>query len=421
MATADKALDCSSDRRKWRKIFDALVRLLQTKQTQLEDLVKERNLYEERVKIQFGRWSSEAHLLQDEIFQLKRDHSEALLDRSMEVAKSELVIGFKQRESLHHKIKLEHAERDLEDFKSCFDYLTHKCSEQKEKPGDKNKESREGKQKHAENCAKSIESINEEGHRTKLLEQEIRKLKHANEKLVSKKKSEVSALLSERDFVWNQYKKMESDYTALMKKKQTEVEKANEKIANLLTSMEHLQSSNNEKDEMIVKLEAKVVHEKSDHEKAGQAKEKLEELKASAEKLQSSNYEKDQTILKLKADLAKLEDGATKSQKEISRLAKELESLTSSKKILGTVTPVLNCCRMEVNSHGTKIQQGRRVRPMVQKEPTSSQASDVTNNTGKESRGSKKRGAEAQMSETPRLFSSTFKVPKLKKASPRIL
>ncbi|KAK9099660.1 hypothetical protein Syun_026705 [Stephania yunnanensis] len=242
MAAVDKALDCSSDRLQLRKIFDALVRLLQTKQTQLEDLVKETNLYEDRIKIQFDRWSSEVHLLQDQIFQLKRDHSEALLDRFMEVAKSELVIGLKQRESLHYKIKLEHAERDLEDFKSCFDYLTHKCAEQKEKPGDTNKESSEGKQKHAENGIKSIESINEEERRTKLLEYEIRKLKHAYEKLVSKNKSEVSALLSERDFVWNQYKKMESDYTALLTKKQTEVEKANEKIANLLTSMEHLQS-----------------------------------------------------------------------------------------------------------------------------------------------------------------------------------
>ncbi|KAK9113245.1 hypothetical protein Scep_020764 [Stephania cephalantha] len=359
MAAVDKALDCSSDRLQWRKIFDALVRLLQTKQTQLEDLVKETNLYEDRIKIQFDRWSSEVHLLQDQIFQ--------------------------------------------------------------EKPGDKNKESSEGKQKHAENGIKSIESINEEERRTKLLEYEIRKLKHAYEKLVSKNKSEVSALLSERDFVWNQYKKMESDYTALLKKKQTEVEKANEKIANLLTSMEHLQSSNNEKDEMIVKLEAKLDHKKSDHDKAEQAKEKLEELKASAEKLQSSNYEKDETIFKLKADLAKLEDGAIKGQKEISRLSKQLESLTSSRKILGTVTPVLNRCRMELSSHGTKSQQDRRVRNMVKKEPAGFQASAVSNNTGKESRGSKKRGVEARMSETPRLFSSTFKVPKLKNASPGIL
>ncbi|KAK9089358.1 hypothetical protein Scep_028440 [Stephania cephalantha] len=319
-------------------------------------------------------------------------------------------------------LDMEHAERDLEDFKSCFDYLTHKCSEQKEKPAEKNKESSEGKQKHAENGIKSIESINEEERRTKLLEHEIRKLKHAYEKLVSKNKSEVSALLSERDFVWNQYKKMESDYTALLKKKQTEVEKANEKIANLPTSMEHLQSSNNEKDEMIVKLEAKLVHKKSDHDKDEQAKEKLEELKASAEKLQSSNYEKDETILKLKADLAKLEDGATKGQKVFfSRLAKQLESLTSSRKILDTVTPVLNRCRMELSSHGTKSQQDCRVRNMVKKEPAGFQASALSNNTGKESRGSKKRGAEARMSETPRLFSSTFKVPKLKNASPEIL
>lgn len=106
--------------------------------------------------------------------------------------------------------------------------------------------------------------------------------------------SKVIALLAERDFVWNQYKKRESDLTDRLKSKSTEVEQANEKIQKLLASMEILQSSNTEKDCIILKLKTE------------------------------------------------LEDASGKKSEEISRLSRELELLRKGKS--ASVTPVLRRC-----------------------------------------------------------------------------
>ena len=98
------------------------------------------------------------------------------------------------------------------------------------------------------------------------------------------------ALLSERNFVWNQFKKRESDLMDRLKSKSSEVEQANEKIQELLSSVEILQLSK----------------------------------------------------LKLKTNLAELEAASVKKNEEISRLSRELELLRKASS--DSVTPVLRRC-----------------------------------------------------------------------------
>jgi len=87
---------------------------------------------------------------------------------------------------------------------------------------------------------------------------ELSRVKAECEKLVAEKDAELLALLQEKNFVWNQFNKMETDYTKKLRSKQEEVEKANEKINILVSSMEEMQSENIKKDSRISELESKV-------------------------------------------------------------------------------------------------------------------------------------------------------------------
>lgn len=132
---------------------------------------------------------------------------------------------------------------------------------------------------------------------TNTFDGEARRIKLEFDKLASEKTAEVSALLAEKDFVWHQYKLLEKDLTTKLNSKRAEVDKANEKIAKLLATIEELQSSNKEKDEFIAKL---------------------------------------------KTEVAEKEAGTNKCNDEISRLSWELELLRKSRS--ASITPVLNPC-----------------------------------------------------------------------------
>ena len=59
----------SSERQKWEKIFEGLVKMLKTQQQQLETLAKERKIFEDRIKMQYERWVSDVRLYEDHISQ----------------------------------------------------------------------------------------------------------------------------------------------------------------------------------------------------------------------------------------------------------------------------------------------------------------------------------------------------------------
>ena len=60
----------SSERQKWDKIFDALVKMLKSQQEQLETLVTERKFLGDRIKMQHEKWVSEVRLYEDQISQV---------------------------------------------------------------------------------------------------------------------------------------------------------------------------------------------------------------------------------------------------------------------------------------------------------------------------------------------------------------
>uniref|UniRef100_A0A803Q6Z8 Uncharacterized protein n=1 Tax=Cannabis sativa TaxID=3483 RepID=A0A803Q6Z8_CANSA len=100
----------------WQRIFKSLVEILQTQQTQLEELTKERKLLEDRIRIQHNRWVSDVRILEDLISEVKRESSIHELEHSREISKVELVMGLKQREAEIEKLRLEYAETELGDF-----------------------------------------------------------------------------------------------------------------------------------------------------------------------------------------------------------------------------------------------------------------------------------------------------------------
>ena len=124
--------------------------------------------------------------------------------------------------------------------------------------------------------------------------------------------------------MWNQLKKMESDYTAILKSKKTEIEHANEALGKLQHNLQELKTSVNEKDEIVAELKAR--HEldmRSHTQEDEQANEKIEQLLLEKEELCSSAKEKDETIAKLRSELAKLETDARNCTIGKSRFSKE--------------------------------------------------------------------------------------------------
>ncbi|XP_013596309.1 PREDICTED: nuclear-pore anchor [Brassica oleracea var. oleracea] len=186
------------------------------------------------------------------------------------------------------------------------------------------------------------------------LEVKIRKLKLEYERLASEKKCEVSDLRRENGFALSHFKCIQSGFTDKLKRKDEEIAQANTKISSLLSFQEQLQSSNHENAEIISSLKAEVA-----------------EMKASS----------------------------IKKDEEISKLSRDLESLKKSR----SFTPVLTRCTMHngssVGSEVTRKKDKSAASPPNDKEIRSSKRKRVT------------------VSETPKLFTSTFRLPKLKSPS----
>lgn len=66
----DRGSKASSDRQNWNRIFNGLVKMLQTQQVQLETLAKERKLLKDRIRMQHDRWVSDVRLFEEQIAQV---------------------------------------------------------------------------------------------------------------------------------------------------------------------------------------------------------------------------------------------------------------------------------------------------------------------------------------------------------------
>lgn len=269
-------------------MFDSLLHTLQI-------VAGDRQFYRDRLV-------SDANMYKEQISQLECEITTSEMLRKVDLLKSNLLVGMKQRDALIYKAILDSTAKDVKDLKLAFHCVTN------------------------ENTARQI-----------------------------------SALISERDFVWNQYKTMELDLSEKLNSKKVEIELANEKIRSLLKEMEQLRSS---------------------------------------------NCEKDNVIQRLKSDVDELEAATVKK-------AEQIESLQMA--INDSVTPSLRGCTITSRIRNKNNVNDKR-NGVVKTETNSS----VRHEKGM--RSSKRKAVESSraISETPKLFSSSFKVPKLKNPSPRV-
>ncbi|KAJ1420864.1 myosin-7 [Sesbania bispinosa] len=355
----------SLERRNWRNIFDSLVQMVRNQQKQLQSFADHHKLLENHLKMQHERWASDARIYKDQISEMQGIVMFEEKKQLLEAAKADLTLGCKLREASILKWTLEHTEDELADFRAWFEYLSHKSSngEDQGTVSDKGKKGKDSRNKSSCNSGEKEKCSGE-------IQDELRRLKGECEKLALEKSSEVSALLAEKKFVWNQYNIMEKDYSNKLRTKQAEVERTNEKIKVLVSSMEQLQSENNKKDSTILQLESKVA-----------------DMEAETKRLNN----------------------------KISGLSVELESLKKSRN--NQVTPVLNPCSGGTRASNSGIIKSNRSRRDItlDKEKCTPDAPAPENFSEKGKKSMKrKEGPVIPTSETPKLFSSSFKVPKLK-------
>lgn len=91
-----------------------------------------------------------------------------------------------------------------------------------------------------------------EGSRNKALQAEVRKLKSDIGTYKSEKNSEISRLVDEKKLVWKQLEYTENNFTEQLKKKDEEVEQANQKMQTLAMSNEVLREDFNKKESELV-------------------------------------------------------------------------------------------------------------------------------------------------------------------------
>ncbi|KAG8377921.1 hypothetical protein BUALT_Bualt08G0083800 [Buddleja alternifolia] len=340
--TPDKAPDRE---KKWDKVFNALVKLSKNMQN-------DRLLLEDRIKS-----------LLEVIYTMK-------MEQKVESLKSDMMLGLKEREAFTYMHRYDNADSELADFREWFDYLSKKCSEPKDTSND----------------------VSNKGgaSRNKALQDEVRRLKSEIDKCQTEKNSEISALLAEKNFVWNQFKKMENDLNEKLRKKGDEVEHTNKKVQALVNRAEELQFSNE----------------------------------------------------RLRIDFAKVKSDSSQKSEEISRLVKEIEVLKSRS---DSMTPLLRQCRADAaGSHrggknrttdqtvvtvkkesysSNNIEQIARTKQSAHKSTGGKAPRKQLNMKGSSSSSSKRKAVEIiTIPDTPKLFTSSFKVPKLKPSlSPQII
>ncbi|GMI83093.1 hypothetical protein like AT1G19980 [Hibiscus trionum] len=352
----------SPERQKWEKIFEGLVKMLKTQQQQLETLAKERNILEGRIKMQYERWVSDVRLYEDHISQMKNELQSEEMARVLEATKADMMVGLKHKEAFLCKMKLEETQDELTDFRVWFGILSKSSKDISQRDPIETKKGMLGG-KHSGSKSVTLET----------LEDNVRSLKLQYKNLVSEKSSQATALMAENKFAWNQFNVLESQYKDKLNSKQSELEKANKRIEALISDMEELRSSNTEKDEIIERL---------------------------------------------KAELSRKEADASRFQ-EVPKISREIELYRKSTS--ASCTPVIKRCTAggRTSVLGGKNGSRDRCNIILQKEKSAPHVPDLKDNV-KGSRSLKRKKDDAiPLSETPKLFTSRFKVPRLKASSPK--
>lgn len=173
----------------------------------------------------------------------------------------------------------------------------------------------------------SIDNGNKgESSRKKALQDEVRKLKSEFQRYRLGKDAEISALLAEKNFVWNQYKEMETSFNEQLRKKRDEAENANEKVQILASRADELQISNDKLRANMTKMESE----------SSQKNEEIFQLMKEIESLKSRSESASTVLRPCRANAASSsrqgkKNGST-TNKSIEKVKKELDlSLTTEK------------------------------------------------------------------------------------------
>ncbi|XP_047061004.1 uncharacterized protein LOC124667804 isoform X2 [Lolium rigidum] len=361
-------------RAEWLRIYDRMVAILRKNHRHVEALLADRARLEALVKVQHEFWVARDGLLRARLSETRR--TEACVRKGHE-ARLELLLGDKERAVRRYQIYAKHQDDDLEDFKTCAVALAEENAKLKLKLEE------------AENSGELSEKTTEHEHSVRNWRSEIRELKNAYKNLSSEKDKEVSALLAEKDFVWNQYKTMERDYDSLLKKKKIEAAQATEAAQKLQRKVEELQVAAQKKDDDISRLQAE----------ANGANKKILLLENKLQKLHSLASEEDDETPKVKGG-----------------------HLQASQKRKQDISGTRRKSRSEVVSLRGKSKNNPQ-RQMVEDQPETSQkrqcASSLSNGVGLR-RCSSRMHLKPASSPAPQqvLFHSSFKVPKLKTPAP---
>ncbi|XP_073152590.1 uncharacterized protein, partial [Henckelia pumila] len=253
---------------------------------------------------------------------------------------------------------------ELADYKEWFDLLSHKCSEPKDISNDM--------------------SCKGQGQKNKALQKEVRRVKTEFEKFKSEKFSEISALLAEKNFLWNQYKNMESQLDTKYRKKCDESDHANEMVQVMVSRAYELKLSN-------------------------------EMLRTDVSKMKSKLSQKNQEISRLSKEIAVMKSSSQSATTHIAQMYGRIKgnqhgSQDEQQYVRGATTV------KQESHHALDFEKMTHTKPAAHKSAGGKTPRKQLNTKGNSSSKSNEVDI-ITIPDSPKLFTSSFTVPKLKSRS----
>ncbi|CAH9054801.1 unnamed protein product [Cuscuta europaea] len=220
------------DKRNWRNLYNAMECMVRTQHAQLDYLLQERKILQDRIVLENERWVSDVKLLQGEIDQMRDELTAQKVGSVAEAAEWEVILGIKELDIFLLKDKCEKTSCELKDLRKCIEIQSSKISRDK-----------------------GVSDKMIDGVKNSSSESELRRQSHESRQLLAKKDIEISKLVAEKSFVWNQYNKLENDTRDQLKQKCIELDIANKKMESLVKKIEELGTSNLDLRNQISKME----------------------------------------------------------------------------------------------------------------------------------------------------------------------
>ncbi|MCO5606867.1 hypothetical protein L7F22_061058 [Adiantum nelumboides] len=219
-------------------------------------LLEEKKMLEEKLKLQHDLWTLDKQQLEQALIQTKKEHESSSVIQSYQIAALHVSLGSYRQEALMFKLRLEGAVDEVEILSSRLHILNVQLQEKDatfSEAHDKYLQSEAhlkqslaaGQSFHeSHDQASNMHHLNEIKRKHEL---EMKNLKKEQCVLSLKRKEEVSALLREKTFVWDQLKRMEDDFTSRLNTKRQELKCAEEALQKLELRVDDLQKAHDEK------------------------------------------------------------------------------------------------------------------------------------------------------------------------------